>query len=148
MDYEDMERVFKCAEKHYSDKKFEHAKQVTLYVELDPRYLMMTLEEQYLVRAIAMAHDLIEDTKCTWSELRNCIKDEVSYRSFYIAVDLLTRKHDDSYNDYIDIIIRSKNVFAIMVKQADMKDHICRKGTLSKKLKEKYEPVMPKLLRA
>ena len=148
MNYDDMSRVFKCAEKFYSEKKLEHAKQVMIYVEYDPRYLMMTIEEQYMVRALAMAHDLIEDTKCTWSEIRNCIKDDESYRAFYIALDLLTHKHEDSYGDYIDIIIKSKNVFAIMVKQADMKDHICRKGTLTKKLKEKYEPVMPRLLRA
>ena len=148
MKYEDVARVFMCAGKHYSKKKYEHAEQVVLYVEYDPRYMLMTPEEQNMVRAIAMAHDIIEDTKCSWSELQNCIEDEDTRRQFYIAVDLLTHKHEDSYGEYIDMIIRSKNLYAIMVKQADMKDHIVRKGTFTKKLKEKYEPVMPKLLRA
>lgn len=148
MNYDDMSRVFKCAEKHYSAKKLEHATMVTSYVEQDPRFALMSIEEQNMVRAVAMAHDVIEDTKCSWSELQSCIENEEDYRQFYIAVDLLTHKHEDTYGEYIDLIIRSKNIFAIMVKQADMKDHIMRKGTLTKKLKEKYEPVMPRLLRA
>ena len=95
-----------------------------------------------------MAHDLIEDTKCSWSELQDCVSDDDEKRQLYIAVDLLTHRHEHTYGEYIDMIIRSKNIFAIMVKQADMKDHIVRKGTLTKKLKEKYLPVMPRLLRA
>ena len=110
--------------------------------------MLMTDEEQNFVRAVAIAHDVIEDTKCSWSELQGCIEEEEVRRQFYIAVDLLTNKHEDSYDRYIDIIIRSKNIFAILVKQADMKDHIMRQTTLTKKLKEKYEPVMPRLLRA
>lgn len=148
MTYEEMSSVFKCAEKHYSKKKLEHATAVVTYVEQDPRYILMTEDEQRLVRAVAIAHDIIEDTKCSWSELQEGIKDDDIRRQFFIAIDLLTHKHEDSYDDYIDTIIRSKNIFAIMVKQADMKDHICRKGTLTKKLKEKYLPVMPRLLRA
>lgn len=148
MKYEDMKRVFECAKKHYSEKKYLHAMSVCEYVEQDTRYPLMTIEEQNFVRAVAIAHDVIEDTKCSWSELQGCIEDEDVRRQFYIAVDLLTHKHDDSYDAYIDIIIKSKNIFAIIVKQADMKDHICRKTTLTKKLKEKYLPVMPKLLRA
>lgn len=148
MKYEDVARVFICAEKHYSKKKYEHAEAVVTYVEMDLRYMLMTIEEQNMVRAVAMAHDIIEDTKCSWSELQGCIESEDDRRQFYVAIDLLTHKHEDSYNEYIDMIIRSKNLYAIMVKQADMKDHLVRKGTLTKKLKEKYEPVMPKLLRA
>jgi hypothetical protein len=144
----EMRAVFDCAEKHYSAKKLEHALAVVSYVEADPRYLLMTTEEQNFVRAVAIAHDVIEDTKCSWSELQSGIENDDTRRQFYIAVDLLTHRHETEYGDYIDIIIRSKNIFAIMVKQADMKDHIVRKGTLTKKLKEKYLPVMPRLLRA
>ena len=148
MTYEDMYRVFQCAKEHYSEKKWDHAKTVCEYVQDDTRYMLMTDEEQNFVRAVAIAHDIIEDTKCSWSELQDCIEDEDVRRQFYIAVDLLTHKHEDSYDRYIDIIIRSKNIFAILVKQADMKDHIMRQTTLTKKLKEKYLPVMPRLLRA
>ena len=148
MKYKDMYQVFQCAKEHYSEKKWDHAKKVCEYVQEDTRYMLMTDEEQNFVRAVAIAHDVIEDTKCSWSELQSCIEDEDVRRQFYIAVDLLTHKHEDSYDQYIDIIIRSKNVFAILVKQADMKDHIMRQTTLTKKLKEKYLSVMPKLLRA
>ena len=148
MTYEEMKSVFDCARKHYSAKKLEHATKVTEYVELDCRYDLMTREEQNFVRAVAIAHDVIEDTKCSWSELQSGIVDDEERRQFYIAVDLLTHRHEDSYDNYIDKIIRSKNIFAIMVKQADMKDHIRRASTLTKKLKEKYLPVMPRLLRA
>lgn len=148
MNSADMSRVFECARKHYSAKKLEHAMMVTEYVENDPRFVLMSIEEQNMVRAVAIAHDVIEDTKCSWSELQNCIEDEDTRRKFYIAIDLLTHKHEDSYGEYIDIIVRSKNLYAIMVKQADMKDHIMRKGTLTKKLQEKYLPVIPKLINA
>lgn len=148
MTHSEMQAVFKCAEKHYSAKKLEHALMVVTYVEMDPRYIMMTIEEQNFIRAAAIAHDVIEDTKCSWSELQSGIEDEDERRKFYVVIDLLTHRHDDIYDEYVDKIIRSKNVFAIMVKQADMKDHLVRKGTLTKKLKEKYLPVMPKLLRA
>jgi predicted patatin/cPLA2 family phospholipase len=148
MNYEDMKSVFDCAKKHYSPKKLEHATKVTEYIELDCRYDLMTTAEQNFVRAVAIAHDVIEDTKCSWSELQSGILDEEERRKFYIAIDLLTHRHEDSYEAYIDKIIRSNNLFAIMVKQADMKDHIRRTTTLTKKLKEKYLPVMPRLLRA
>lgn len=148
MTVEDLKRVLECAEKHYSQKKYDHAMSVKTYVEQDSRYMLMTEGEKYFVLAVAVAHDIIEDTKCSWSELQGCIEDEEERRQFYVAIDLLTHKHEDSYSEYIDLIIRSKNIFAIMVKQADMKDHITRKSTLTKKLKEKYLPVMPALLRA
>lgn len=148
MKYEDFVAVMKCAEKHYSANKLEHAAMVMKYVQDDPRWVMMTDEEKNFVMALAIAHDVIEDTKCSWSELQSGITDEDVSRKFYIALDLLTHSHEDTYGDYIDRIIRSKNIFAIMVKQADMKDHLMRKETLSKKKREKYEPVLPRLLRA
>ena len=147
MEYRDMYRVFQCAKQHYSEKKWEHAKKVCEYVEQDPRYALMSIEQQNFIRAVAIAHDVIEDTKCSWSELQGCIEDENVRRQFYIAVDLLThRKPDYSYEEYVAMIVRSKNLFAIMVKQADMKDHLYRRNTLSDKLKRKYEPVIPLLL--
>jgi hypothetical protein len=148
MKYEDMLAVFAVAQKKYSAKKLEHATQVMKYVQDDPRFMLMTEEEKNFVMAVAMAHDVIEDTKCSWSELQGGIEDEDVRRQFYIAIDLLTHRHEDSYDDYIAKIIRSKNIFAIIVKQADMKDHLMRKETLTDKKKAKYYPVMPKLLRA
>ncbi len=148
MNIEELKKIKECAKKYYSVKKYLHAMSVEEYCEQDTRYALMSISEKTLVQAIAVAHDLIEDTKCSWSELKECFESEEEYRQFYVAVDLLTHKHEDSYDDYIDIIIKSKNLYAIMVKQADMKDHICRASTLTKKLKEKYEPVIPRLIRA
>ena len=148
MTYDEFIAVYNVSIKHYSVKKKEHAISVLNYVMDDCRYALMTDSEKYLLRAVAVAHDVIEDTKCSWSELQSGIKDEETRREFYIAVDLLTHRHEDSYIDYIDQIIKSENMFAIITKQADMKDHLMRKQTLTKKLKEKYEPVMPRLLRA
>ena len=148
MTKEEFMSVVKVSDKYYSKKKSDHAMSVMNYVLLDPRYELMTDEEKNMVAAIAYAHDVIEDTKCSWSELEAGINNDEDCRQFYLALDLLTRRHEMTYYDYIETIVKSKNLFAIMVKQADMKDHLIRKSTLTKKLKEKYEPVMPMLLRA
>ncbi len=148
MTKEEFMTVYHVADKHYSKKKMEHALSVMRYVLDDCRYALMTEEEKRLVAAIALAHDIIEDTKCSWSELQSGIEDDAERRKFYVAIDLLTHRPEVSYDEYIDQIIRSKNLYAIMVKQADMKDHLMRKATLTAKKKAKYEPVLSKLLRA
>ena len=106
MTFDEAFEIGKIAEKHYSVKKMEHADMVRKYVQEDPRYMLMTPAEQAMVTAIAIAHDVIEDTKCSWNELQEPIKDEEDARHFYIAVDLLTRRHEDAYSEYIDPELR------------------------------------------
>lgn len=135
--------VLKLAAKWYPDKKFAHAMRVASYavdqplLEEDPDLL----ESLFIV---GLLHDILEDTKLPQEEL---------YRFSYInqdeydAIELLTHhKSDCSYEDYIKAIIDSKNQLALLVKRADMKDHLMQSETLSDKLKEKYYPVIKYLL--
>ena len=133
----------KClCEEYYSKKKMEHAKAVESYVMKDTRYALMTAEDQYIARAAALAHDLLEDTDCTYDEINaiSCTVAEITY--------LLTHFQKMSYYDYCKQIVDSKDIIAILVKTADIKDHLMRKKTLSDKLKTKYAAVIPLFLAA
>ena len=133
----------KClCEEYYSKKKMEHAKAVESYVMKDTRYALMNTEDKYIARAAALAHDLLEDTNCTYDEINaiSCTVAEITY--------LLTHFQEVSYYDYCKNIIDSKDVIAILVKTADIKDHLMRKKILSDKLKNKYAAVIPLFLAA
>lgn len=67
-------------------------------------------------KVVGLLHDILEDTFFTYSDL---IK--LGYPN-YIAdtVSILTRRDNESYNDFIDRIIKSNNLLAIRVKERDM----------------------------
>lgn len=143
MFYEQYFDVKALCEEYYSKKKMEHAKAVESYVIKDTRYALLSIEDQWSIRSIALAHDLLEDTKCTYEQLKDisCFMAE--------SVMLLTHfKECDSYYDYVKKIVDSKNILAIIVKTADLKDHLMRKQTLTPKLVAKYDQVIPLLLKA
>lgn len=53
---------------------------------------------------------------------------------------LLTRdRENQTYMDYIKAIVDADNLFAIIVKEADLADHLLRKETLKETLKVRYE---------
>ena len=62
------------------------------------------------------------------------------------AITLLTHSKEITYKDYIEQIVSSKNLYAIIVKRADMKDHLMQTETLTDKLREKYFPVLGMLM--
>jgi len=136
-------KVLKLAADWYPDKKFAHAMRVAAYatdqplLEDDPEFL----ESVFIV---GLLHDIIEDTKFTLEELYKC---SYVYQDEYDAIEILTHhKEDCSYEDYIKQIVDSKSQLALLVKRADMKDHLMQQETLSAKLKEKYYPVIKYLL--
>ena len=55
------------------------------------------------------------------------------------AVDLLTRKKEDTYFDYIHKIATSGDKLAIEVKLAYLVDHLEKAYTLKPSLKKRYE---------
>lgn len=125
----DLSLVLNLAEKYYSKKKLEHALMVQEYVIENP---MIPKEIIHNCMELALAHDLWEDTKCP----RDCFLDEY----FSKCVELITKEDDEDYFDYIRNIKNNYILYpeVYWVKLADIKDHICRKPTLSDKLKEKY----------
>ena len=107
---------------------FEHAKRVANM--LAPEY-----------NDVAFLHDVIEDTEYDTLALSGfATKDDL------IAVDILTRKTDQTYFEYIDFIRTSKNKKALMVKFADITDHLEQKNTLKDSLKKRYAKALLMLM--
>lgn len=65
-------------------------------------------------RAVAVCHDILEDTKVTYSDLEN----EGVPENILKAVEILTKSDDISYDQYLSCV--KKNELARKVKIADM----------------------------
>lgn len=76
--------------------------------------VMETMEE----KIVAMLHDVVEDSDKTIQNL----KEENFSKRILRAVALLTKKENQSYDDYIGAI--KKNTLASKVKLADLKDNM------------------------
>lgn len=83
---------------------------------------------------VALLHDVIEDTKLTIQDL----KKEKFPKEAIKAIEVLTHKKEDNYDDYIKKI--SKNAIAIDVKLADLK-HNSDLKRLEKPTQEDYKRV-------
>lgn len=143
LEYEMYFEIKTLCEEYYSKRKMEHAKAVEKYTMQDTRYALLPAGDKWTIRAIALAHDLLEDTDCTYEDIKTI--------SCYIAESVLILTHyvkNMSYYDYCSNIIESGNYFAVIVKTADLKDHLTRKKTLSEKLQKKYAAVIPMFLKA
>ncbi len=84
---------------------------------LHPLRVLLRLDTE-AARIVAVLHDLIEDTPYTLDDLRTLgYSDEI-----LIAVDHLTRRDDESYDDYIERI--AEYPLARRVKLADLADNL------------------------
>ena len=93
-------------------------------------------ENQNDLKALAICHDLLEDTEIANSEdFNRLIKLGVSAPK----LRTLTKNKNDSYNKYIQICL--SNPDTRIVKWADMRDHLSQKATLTPQLKDKYDKV-------
>ena len=63
-------------------------------------------------KIVGVLHDILEDTDCSITELREVIVDE----NLIQAIQLLTRKQSEKYYDYIRRIIDRNNINAIQDK--------------------------------
>ena len=80
-------------------------------------------------RHAALLHDVVEDTSVTLQDLR-----DMGYQDDVLAlVDLLTRRKPagESHNEYVERIVRSRNVQALRVKLADLYDNLSPARTRS-----------------
>lgn len=147
MKFSEYKAIKAVCDKWYPIKKTEHCASVEAIVMQDAMFLTLSEEQKLFVQALAYAHDVIEDTKCSSDELIACIDIDGEFERVDFLRDLILLTHDkkDSYYDYIRAIVDSRRCFAIMVKRADMIDHLQRKATLTDKLKKKYIPVIPML---
>ena len=85
-------------------------------------------------KVIAYLHDVVEDTAVTLADLRHLRFTELTV----VAVDLLTRRSNDTYFGYVGRITGSYNVDAVTVKLADVDDHLKNTDAISDELVARY----------
>lgn len=98
---------------------------------------------QYRTVCVAFLHDIIEDTPMTLELLNKLISDTRIVQS----VALLTRDASQSYMDYIDQVANSGDNSAILVKIADLLDHLTNDSAkdLPESLKNRYTKALNRL---
>lgn len=71
-------------------------------------------------KVIGYLHDTIEDTSITKKELM-----ELGFTKEIVdAVEIVSKKENEEYNEFINRIITSNNIDAILVKRSDIKDNM------------------------
>lgn len=120
--------ALKIAKEYYPEDKYQHALRVMQYTAEND---MIPSEYKEECVALAIMHDLIEDTDYTGSGLPE---------NFYQSLQILTKPKGKDYIDYIkDIKNACRSDWgkcAYWVKLADMKDHLAQTETLTDRLKE------------
>ena len=113
---------------------------------LHPLRVLLSLDTD-TARIVAALHDLIEDTYYTLDDLRSHgYPDEV-----LTAVDCLTRRDEESYDDYIDRV--ATHPLAKRVKLADLADNLAHNRGVDAPAEEharvtRYERARARLLAA
>lgn len=134
-----LSKIILLAETHYDKKTFKHALRVACYAsDMALQHTRVDNTDAFLV---GVAHDLIEDTACTPEEMEDILGTHLSS-----SVYILTKDDDMPYGEYIDSVLDSNDDIAILVKRADIKDHLSQIDTLTDKLKEKYLPILGKIM--
>ena len=121
-----LDKLIELAEKQYSKKKFIHATRVATYAM--EKAMMRRDIDPIEAYAVGIAHDLLEDTKCTQSDLFAIMDKKLVY-----DVVRLTKAEETPYEEYLESIIEYGSPLAILVKSEDMKDHMMQTKTLTNK---------------
>lgn len=131
-DYKLIKIAVHAARQYYDKETFGHAKRVADYTS-DNEAIPIDIRNECW--AVAMMHDLLEDTDYEPYELYP------DYNDTYKALRLLTNK-GMKYDEYCRRIHDSARTrygqIAWFVKLADIKDHLSLTDTLTDRLKEKY----------
>lgn len=130
--------ALRMAKEHYDEETYNHALRVMQYVAENE---MIPYEYKDDCVALAIMHDLIEDTEYNGSGLPENFKN---------ALKLLTKPKDKDYIEYIKDIRNTGytnwRVCTYWVKLADIKDHLLQRETLGERRKEKYLNALAHLL--
>jgi (p)ppGpp synthase/HD superfamily hydrolase len=85
---------------------------------LHPLYVMMQMEtEEEMI--VAVLHDLLEDTDLTENTLNYYFP-----KNIVESIKLLTHLEEDSYDEYINKIVESRDLVAMKVKVADLEHNM------------------------
>lgn len=134
MTLEQFENIYKFCENHYNVAAWRHVVSVMEYVKQDLLYRFYPVEARRYLCALAIAHDAVEEGICTDTDLQN-----MGLNLYDILA--LTNVKNETYIDYIDYLFHVGSQGAILVKKADIRDHLIKRETLTPELKEKYSSV-------
>ena len=92
---------------------------------------------------VALFHDVFEDVENGRQRLDEKF-DYADKERVFNAIDVLTRREGDKYDDYFNRILSSQNRDALLVKYCDMYDHVSRLPLIedeatAARLQAKYE---------
>lgn len=134
MTLEQFENIYKFCENYYNVAAWRHVVSVMEYVKQDLLYRFYPEEARRYLCALAIAHDAIEEGICTDTDL--C---DMGLKLYDVLA--LTRGKDETYIEYIASLFNLGTQDAVLVKKADIRDHLIKKETLTPELKEKYSSV-------
>lgn len=95
----------------------------------------------------ALLHDIIEDTDCTVDILLS----QGIPKNIVDVIEIISRKKDESYSEFIDRIVDSNNVIALEIKYADLINNmdLSRLSAIGekdvKRVKTRYIPAYNKI---
>lgn len=125
-------KAIELAKTYYSKKDFDHAMRVAGY-----SYAYDYASGDTYSFIVGILHDILENTDCSEEQLISCVGENLAS-----TIHILTKSDDETYEEYIKSIFDSRDELAILVKRADMKDHLTQLDTLTDKLRDKYISVM------
>ena len=128
---EKAERIARYAHEHQIEEATGDP--YILHVERVVR-LVTAAGASHAVKAVAWLHDVIEDSTWTRHQLieRAGISEPVAE-----AVEVLSQREGESYEDYIRRVVLSRNPLALPVKLADLQDHL--RPNCPVRLRPRYE---------
>lgn len=85
------------------------------YVELDIDYETLI--------CVALLHDVVEDTSRTLEQVSSGFKHK---KDFVKSLDLITRKENQTREEYLDEILNAEPVYPLIVKLMDLKENMRR----------------------
>ena len=102
---------------------------------------------EYIEKVCALLHDVVEDTKVTYDDLKS-----VGYPDEVIEIlRILTKIKGEDYRKYIDRIIESLNIHAMNIKLADLRHNMdlsrIKNPTANdyERISKRYEPAYERI---
>ncbi len=122
-----LKRADRLARMVLDETTLEHSRRVRDRVEKEARGAM------YIHATVALLHDVIEDSAVTAEDLAVFIGEDVAR-----IVEILTRRSEETYANYIQRIAESRDQIAIDVKLADLRDHMELMDDEHRSLEKRY----------
>lgn len=104
----------------------------TAHVEEVVRIVREELGGSISDAVVAYLHDVVEDTNIEVSDIADLFGDDIAGH-----IDAVTRRYGETYVDYI-ARVKAHGGSAVIVKTADMIEHLNRAGNISESLIRRY----------